>query len=367
MARRRSYGNIRKRDANTWEVSMPTDGYTANGCPKREYETVHGTYADAEARLMQLNVSRGNVDVLRDIRVGDYFEMIWLERKRETVRDTTYAGYLRDVKAIKAAPFAGARMRDLPRMRYAVEKWLDLIEHHGSRLNAYKTLRMGSRCAVRWGICDGVVTDGIEVPKVPQRRKNVVTSSSMWDYIDACEGDPVYPGIVVALATGMRRGEIAALDWSDVAGERIHVTKAAHSVKGVGVVLDRPKTSKSERWVTLPRWARDILGEMARTGGIVRIGPMLVSEGERMSPDEMTRRYIKLVKAAGLEYVQLKNLRHSVGTMLVREAHVPVSDVQQLLGHETSATTERYYVQESMDTVDGVASVLDTLQRRRHG
>lgn len=66
-----------------------------------------------------------------------------------------------------------------------------------------------------------------------------------------------------------------------------------------------------------------------------------------MRPDHFSRVWRKITASAGLKHVQVKNLRHTCGTILIRELGASVADVAELLGHSTTSTTEKFYLQQS--------------------
>ena len=84
--------------------------------------------------------------------------------------------------------------------------------------------------------------------------------------------------------------------------------------------------------------------------------------GEIMHPDYFSHLWARYIKRAGLPpHIQLKNLRHSCGTILVRKAGVALADVQELLGHESLHTTETFYVQSSEISKKRTAKAWDSL------
>lgn len=70
---------------------------------------------------------------------------------------------------------------------------------------------------------------------------------------------------------------------------------------------------------------------------------------------------MKVLKEKDLPKILVKNLRHSCGTMLIREAEASITDVQQLLGHTSYHTTETFYIQKSDKASRRVASAMSKI------
>jgi integrase len=156
--------------------------------------------------------------------------------------------------------------------------------------------------------------------------------------------EPSYkPYVAVRFFTGMRAGEIDALEWSDYKQEmkpypKIHINKAfVYGKEGT------TKTKKSKRFVDCIEPVLEALSEQSALTGKGR-HIFLARGGERMSPDHF-RDVIwapALVKA-GLDYRPPIQTRHSFATMMI-SAGEEVGWVQNMLGHASlQMIFTRYY------------------------
>ncbi len=142
----------------------------------------------------------------------------------------------------------------------------------------------------------------------------------------------------VAAFTGLRLGELLALRWRSVSFPNASVTvSAALSARKV----ESPKWGKVR---TLPL-ATPAAAELARLSDrgrfvgqedLVFCGPL----GEALDASAIRRRYRRTQKAAGLRPLRFHDLRHSFGSLLVRE--VDTATLKSWMGHSRLATTERY-------------------------
>ena len=161
-------------------------------------------------------------------------------------------------------------------------------------------------------------------------------------------GDRYVAAWTLALSTGMRRGEILGLRWSDVDLEagRVRVTQALTAVHGK-VAVSEPKTTRSRRSIALdPQTVAALqahrqrqLEEQVALG--IRPEHNLVftrEDGTPVHPDRFSRWFNAHVRAAGLERIRLHDLRHSAATLMLR-ANVHPRIVSERLGHASIAIT----------------------------
>lgn len=150
--------------------------------------------------------------------------------------------------------------------------------------------------------------------------------------LEACKSSAepaLYPIVVLALSTGMRKGEISGLKWSDVDFERRRI------------ILKQTKNGRT-RSVPLVGHARDVLREWGRTR---RIDNLLVFPG-RPVPDgarqlDFRHSWVKAVKAAELADFRFHDLRHSAASYLAMTG-ASQRDIMEICGHLTPTMAARY-------------------------
>jgi integrase len=147
--------------------------------------------------------------------------------------------------------------------------------------------------------------------------------------------------ILFALHTGMRRGEILALNWADV-----------DLTRGVLVVMK----SKNQERRTIPLNVRVFELLVAKQPRSVSGGlPVFTTScGTRLDGRNLMRGFYAALKEAGIENLTFHDLRHTFATRLVHEG-VDLYKVQRLLGHKSPVMTQRY-AHHCLDSLrDGVA------------
>lgn len=154
--------------------------------------------------------------------------------------------------------------------------------------------------------------------------------------------------IPIALYTGLRIGEILALQWKDIDVEnaKLRVNKTAEFIAGKGMVLQSPKTKSSNRDVAIPQQLCEILGRFKFDND-----PDAVVVGGNLKPIN-TRGIMKssqhLVTKIGVEWKGFHAFRHTYATTML-EKNIPAKIVADLLGHSTVETTLNIYSHTSQD------------------
>lgn len=196
------------------------------------------------------------------------------------------------------------------------------------------------------------LNDKATMPVYRRKEIEVIQAADVPAYLDAVRTyEPhILAGVCVSLV-GARRSEVCALDWEDVdLGEPVTVSidKSLSVVNGE-ICVSGTKTARSRRVLVMPGYLGQILKERASTGPVV---PVL--------PDAYSKAWRRAIRKAGLPDISLKNLRHSVGTMLV-DSGLPITTVQDLLGHDLPTTTAKYYLQRTGVSFVQAAARLDDL------
>ena len=179
------------------------------------------------------------------------------------------------------------------------------------------------------------------LPKLTKRRPAVLDEGKLQTLFDRARTTRLYPFIVLAAATGCRRGELLALQWTDLDVDTglLTICKSLEQTRG-GL---RVKSTKSEepRQLGVPKWALDV----RRMFGADYIDCNLIfcqPDGRYYSPDRLGARVVELMRKVGLHGVSLHSLRHSHASILLSKG-VPPAVVSQRLGHADQNITLSIY------------------------
>ena len=158
---------------------------------------------------------------------------------------------------------------------------------------------------------------------------------------------------MLALVTGMRRGELLGLKWSDVnfAEGVISVRRSLVELKGEGIIESEPKTSKGYRSILLPAFALAVLKEHQERQAVLRQRAsqwkdrdyvFCTSHGTPFAAANLRTMFKEVLKKAGLPDIRFHDLCHSVATLLLSIGTHP-KVVQELLGHGQISLTMDIY------------------------
>jgi integrase len=226
------------------------------------------------------------------------------------------------------------------------------------------TLHKALDRAVSWGKIARNPADQVEKPGQQDScvRSFDVTEQSR--IIGRAAGTWQHGPILVALGTGMRRGEIVALRWRDVDLEAgVVAVRGSIEESSTGVEMGAAKTDASVRRVRIPEsiveFLRDHRAKQRQLAGAVStyrdrgfVFPR--DDGEMKRPSTVTDGFSRLCVALEIEGGHFHCLRHTFATEMLR-AGVPVKVVSEMLGHASVATTLRIYAHVLPDMQDAAA------------
>ena len=199
-------------------------------------------------------------------------------------------------------------------------------------LNLSAILKQG----VRWQYLDRNVVSDVEKMRVPKNPPRFLSQDEIKRLVTAAEGSHIYPLIVTALHTGMRKSELLNLEWSDVDFGQGAIT--VQSKEGW-----HTKNYRSRIFQLTPMLDR-VLRDCPRYPNHSYV---FTYKGKPIKCC-IKRSFGSAVRRAGLgpvkrreDRVTLHTLRHTFASQLVT-AGVPLRDVQELMGHRSYDTTLRY-------------------------
>jgi integrase len=197
--------------------------------------------------------------------------------------------------------------------------------------------------------------DFVDAPSPQARRYEYLTDAQVPLFLAGCADERFGPLYTLALATGMREGELLGLRWEDVdlVRSQVRVNVTLHRVDGV-FVLEPPKSRASIRTLPLPavavaalvRWREVQEADKARVGGawLDRFGLVFTSvAGLPLHSSNVIHQFHQLmVRLRFSPRLRIHDLRHTFATLLI-ERGVPIKVVSELLGHSSIAITLQIY------------------------
>lgn len=195
--------------------------------------------------------------------------------------------------------------------------------------------------------------EDVSRPKVERRELRVLDHEESARLLSAAASTRFHVPVFLALATGMRRGEVLALRWGDVDlnGGSLQVVESLEQTNA-GLRFKAPKTTRSCRQIALPTSAVELLRahrvkqleERLLLGLGRNDGDLVFTQiiGQPVSPDNFSKEFSRLVKRAGLRHVTFHALRHTHITNLLR-AGVHPKVAAERAGHSSVSVTMDVY------------------------
>ena len=202
-------------------------------------------------------------------------------------------------------------------------------------------------------------TEDCIAPKVQKFERQILQPEHIKTYLDAADKRGLLPMFYLKLVSGLRKGEITALLWSDldIQNKTISVSKQYVKNPNGELTLSRPKTETSVRKVSIPQEAVDLLvAEHKKHPDNPYMFPSPVT-GEMYYPDSIVNQHKKILKDAGLPHIRFHDLRHTFATLALQNG-VDVKTVSSMLGHYDAGFTLRIYTHATRQKQDEAAQTM---------
>lgn len=328
MAKRRPAGDgmVRKRDDGRWEGRIVI-GHKENGEPLFRH-----VYAKTQKAL--LDKLHQNIECYRDVELTEDSRMTlgqWLDRwlteyKAGTVRPGTLEGYRRYIEYYIKPQLGDKQIslisqQDIQRMYRRLKTEGRIHEHPemGHQLSdsmvrhIHSTLHAALKDAVQAHVIPRNPTEGTTAPKPNYKPKRILTRAELDVFLKVVEQDEVWHDFFqTELMTGLRRGEICGLQWSDFDGNTgtLKVCRTLHSQRKGEYTVGETKTNQGMRTIILPHSVTEILRRRKADTISQWIFPDPVKPEDPVDPNAAYRHMKTLLQRAGLPSIRFHDLRH---------------------------------------------------------
>lgn len=298
----------------------------------------------------------------------------WLSHQKGRVRQKTWQAY-ESMFRCHAEPVLGDRsLSDLHPLllQRLYASMLEQGSSGGTVLNLHLVLTNALSQAVRWGYITSNPAAGAQPPRPRRRELRVLDQAGTEEVLAAAEGTRMEAPVAIALSTGMRRGEVLGLRWSDIDEEysSAQIQRALQNTK-TGLVYEAPKTHRSRRRVQLPaflvpyllRQQEDQETRREAAGKDWEAANLVIDlDGRPWNPDSFSPAWAAFLRKSGIAHVRFHDLRHAHATLMLSKGVHP-KIVSERLGHASIGITLDTYshVLPSMqqDAVDAFDELFD--------
>ena len=389
-------GSIEKRGENTYRLVV-SGGKNLDGTRCKKTKTIHGTRKDAEIALAEFitEVNRGLVPEGKSITFEEFF-YIWDEKyASKELAPKTYSRYIGILKS-RILPYLGSFPLDKIKPTDLMN-FYDMLENDTqikriAKNNGQRTLKPLSpktilehhrlisamlQNAVYWQLLPSNPARRVKPPKTKKPKMEFFNDDECKFLIQSLmelTGSKLKYKVAILLDifSGVRRGELIGLEWSDVdfKNETININKSTQYLPENGIFDKDTKTESSNRIVPIPDYItktlleykewydeqKDIWGDKW-----IESNKLFVQDnGKTMHPDTIGKWFKPYIEELGLPIIKFHGIRHTNATLMIAN-NVDIATVSARLGHASINTTIKYYVHPLEKNMRKAAYVLQDL------
>ena len=275
---------------------------------------------------------------------------LWLERyMKHTIKIRTYNRY-KSICELHLIKDLGEYELDELKPNVLQDFLLKKIDDHYST-NTIKgivsVLKQTLRLAITLEFVDKEYCSNLKMPSSEEKEISVFTKKEQQVIESFCLNHKKrnYIGIVICLYTGIRLGELLALTWDDIDfnSNLLTINKTSYSAKVDGktqIIVDKPKTKKSNRVIPLPNQLVKLLKIIKKESNSKYV---ITTRNSGIVGNRSYQRTFKFIlKKVNVPYRNFHSLRHTFATNAI-ELGMDVKTLAEILGHTNAMITLNRY------------------------
>ncbi len=234
-----------------------------------------------------------------------------------------------------------------------------------ARRSIHTALHLAFAHGVKWGLLHKNPCEGVVKPKLAPTKITLLTPDEIKRFLQEASNSRMFALFVMAITTGMRRGELFGLKWDDFdfQSATVSLQRGVADVRGHVFVGDL-KRHASKRTIHLPKFTLAALRqhrERMRAEGLVSEFVFITKRGGLLRGTNLHMGYFQpLIKAAQLPAIRFHDLRHLHATTLLA-LKVNPKIVAERLGHASAEVTLNVYSHLVPGLQDGAVQILQNL------
>ena len=365
--RKNGEGTVRLRKDGHWEGRVVI-GYDDKGLPKTK-NVLAKTKKECVEKLTALKNSltpTASAKIRADMSFGEWVGFWYENHCKPRIRPSSQRSYEGNIRLyiiprLGSIPLNKLTTNDLQQFFSWMKKdgRSEFRESRGEGLSDSMIRNCNSLCrrVLEQAVTEGLIlqnpAEGCKLPPARRQEMQILSREELQKLLIQAKDEGYYEVFLLELATGLRVGELMALQWNDLnfkTGE-LRIERQVYRVKGE-LLIQPPKTKAAIRTVILPPPVVEALRAYKQTVSSQWIFPSPKKEDAPLAPAAASHRLAKILDHAGCKKVRFHDLRHVFATNAL-EHGMDVKTLSTIIGHVSSATTLNIY-----------AHVTDDMQRQ---
>ena len=364
--RKRGDGSVHLRKDGRWEGRVVI-GYDDKGLPitKNVLAKTKTLCLDKLKALKETYSEQPSEKLQPDMTFGEWLDFWYQNYSKPKLRPTTQAGYENAIykhiiPALGKILLSELSTNDLQQFYATLKKEGRLIrtESYGKGVSnrTVWSCHTRIRTALDRAVLDGLIrlnpAADCKLPPQNTKEMQILSREEMQRFLIQAKEEGYYELFLLELATGLRRGEVLALQWDDLDFDTgaLRIQRQVYRANG-GLVVSAPKTKAALRTIVLPPALLGVLKDYRQQVESRWILPSPVKEDSPLDPATVRKRLQAILEHAGCKKVRFHDLRHLFVTTAL-ENGMDVKTLSTIIGHVSAKTTLNVYTH-----------VTDTMQR----
>ena len=328
--RKRGSGSVHLRKDGRWEGRAVT-GYDDKGLPKTK-NVLARTKSECVRKLKELSASISKPEPAADkpgMTLGQWLDSWYQTSKQSNLRPNTQMSYEQRIynyiiPALGDTPLDKLTQNDLQQFYTDLKQngRIKNTSYYGSGLSdqtvrgCHTTLRSALEMAVSKKLIARNPADGCRLPPAKPREMQVLTPDEVQRLLIQAKEDGCYELLLLEIATGLRRGELLALQWDDLnfKTRTLRVERQVHRAKGK-LILSQPKTKAANRTIILPAPLLAVLKEYRQQVHSRWLFPSPRKDDLPLDPASVRKHLTTILERARCKHIRFHDLRHLFATM----------------------------------------------------